>query len=142
MTMSSSIARRPTIRRHFDKAGGFDQDDLDKAKKALKTNKAVGEDGRAAEFIKCLDSPEYDRTTLDLWNRCRTNSEGVRELKNTLLHPLHKKGDTRECTNYRGIASLNAEAKLFEQALLRILNDFISEIQYIDDTQFGLLEGD
>ena len=58
-----------------------------------------------------------------------------------LLHPLHKKGDTRECTNYRGIASLNADAKLFEQALLHILNDFIDEIDYIGDTQFGFTSG-
>ena len=36
---------------------------------------------------------------------------------------------------------MHAEAKLFEQALLRILNDFISEIQYIDDTQFGFTQG-
>ena len=28
-----------------------------------------------------------------------------------------------------------SEAKLSEQALLHIFNDFISEIQYIDDTQ-------
>ena len=85
--------------------------------------------GRPSSYnISRAPSTTAPRWTSGGTDATQINPKGVCELKNTLLHPLHKKGDTRECKNSRGIDSLNAEAKLFEQALLHILNNFIGEI--------------
>ena len=94
-----------------------------------------------AEFLQSITSQAFTKRTLDLWNGCMRNPSGIRQFKNTQLYPIHKKGDTRDCTNHRGIATLNAEAKLAEQAILPRLNDFLDKVDYISETQFGFTQG-
>lgn len=55
------------------------------------------------------------------------------------MFPVHKKGNKRDCNNYRGITSLSAIAKLFE---LIIMEPLFSHCKpYISTDQHGFLTG-
>lgn len=59
--------------------------------------------------------------------------------RHSFMFPVHKKGDKRDVTNYRGITSLSAASKLFEI----IVNDaiFFHVKSYISATQHGFMPG-
>ena len=71
-------------------------------------------------FNKIFDTGTYP----DTW--CR----GV-------IVPIHKKGDTRNASNYRGITLINVMAKIFSLALRNRLNKWCEAEQIYSDSQFG-----
>jgi hypothetical protein len=53
----------------------------------------------------------------------------------TIIVPVHKKGDKTGCNNYRGIYLLSTSYKILSNILLSRLSPYIDEI--IGDHQFG-----
>lgn len=83
----------------------FSRTEIIEALKLMKWHKSSGAGVCGIDVFKgdCPD-PLIDCLTL-LFNKC--NSEGIPDSwKNALLMPLYKKGDKRECSNYRGISLL------------------------------------
>jgi sorting nexin-29 len=58
------------------------------------------------------------------------------QLKESLIVPVHKKGDKIGCDNYRGIPLLSTTYKILSNILLSRLGPYIDEI--IGDHQCGL----
>ena len=52
-------------------------------------------------------------------------------LKQTIIKPILKKGDTHEFSNYRGIALLSVFPKIFEKAYFDQLASFLENIFFI-----------
>ena len=83
----------------------------------LKRHKAPGEDGLPAEFFKqCPDvlGPWLHRIILKVWN----TEQIPKDWSEAVLLPVHKKGDRKQCSNYRGISLIDVSAKVFTIALL------------------------
>ncbi|CAG7732385.1 unnamed protein product, partial [Allacma fusca] len=90
--------------------------DLQTAIKALKNNKSPGIDGLQNEFWK-NGSDELNASLLNLFNTVATTGFTPRAWSEIELFMLHKKGDSDQPGNYRGIALINTITKLFTRIL-------------------------
>jgi hypothetical protein len=64
------------------------------------------------------------------------NKEGLPDQWNeSIIVPIHKKGDKNDCNNYRGISLLSTSYKILSNILLSRLGPYIDEI--IGDHQCG-----
>lgn len=103
--------------------GVFDRDldsylTLSEVKAALqktKSGKAPGVDGIGADFYKNLPN-EWLHVITSLFNNIIEYEQTPRAWSETLLLLFHKKGDTNDPYNYRGIALCNSLMKVFTQA--------------------------
>ncbi|KAI2650200.1 putative 149 kDa protein [Labeo rohita] len=83
---------------------------------ALKNGKSPGLDQVAAEGIKAGGDtllPRLHNLIKLIW---RLNKVPTR-WKKAIIIPIHKKGDSRECNNYRGISLLSVVGKVFMKIL-------------------------
>ena len=55
----------------------------------------------------------------------------------SLIQPLHKKGDKNSPDNYRGISLLNVSRKLYSYVLNKRLTDWVEEHGLINEAQAG-----
>lgn len=90
--------------------------------KKLKNGKAAGSDGLPAEIFKA--DPE---TSSDILHKMITSiwqtEDAPTEWKEGVIIKLHKKGDKKDCNNYRGLTLLNTASKVLTLILLRRLTD-------------------
>jgi hypothetical protein len=61
--------------------------------------------------------------------------------KIALLVPIHKKGDTREVSNYRPISLLTTLSKILEKLMKARLVDFLERFRILSENQFGFRNG-
>ncbi|XP_058444164.1 uncharacterized protein LOC131425900 [Malaya genurostris] len=104
----------------------------------LKTNKAAGKDGIAAELIKM--GPEklatcLHRSIVRIWE----TEQLPEEWKEGVICPIHKKGDHLECENFRAIAILNAAYKVLSQIIFLRLSPKTNE--FVRSHQAGFVDG-
>ena len=108
--------------------------EVDLAIEKLKSHKSPGVDHFPAELIK-----EGGRTIryqihiliVSIWNK----EELPEEWKESIIVPIHKKGDKTDCNNYRGISLLPTTYKILSNILLSRLTPYAKEI--IGDHQCG-----
>jgi len=108
------------------------EEEIIKIIKKLKNNKACGEDGIVAEFLKNLgpnSRKELVRIIQNIWD----TEEIPEDWKCALIHPLHKKGDEHDVNNYRGISLLPDTYKILSACILErtqeLLEPKISDLQ-------------
>lgn len=94
--------------------------------KKLKNNKAAGEDGIVAEFLKNLGPNTLHEITQIIQN-IWTTEKIPEDWKTALIHPLHKKGDKTNVNNYRGISLLSVTYKILSSCLLRRTQDQLEQ---------------
>ena len=98
----------------------------------LKSHKSPGIDQILAELIKgrtiCL---EIHKLITSIWKK----EELPEEWKESIIVPIHKKGDKTDCNNYRGISLLPTTYKILSTNLLSRLIPYAKEI--IGDHQCG-----
>jgi len=106
---------------------GLTVEDVKKAMRNLKNNKAIGTNGIDPELIK------YGRNKLLLriyelvrliWEEERIHEEW----KETIIVPIYKKGDRDKCENYRGITFGNAAYKILVNIILEKIKPYIETI--------------
>ena len=61
------------------------------------------------------------------------------ELKETIIVPIHKRGERDRCENYRGIALGNAAYKIFSSIILGKIKPYIKKV--MGDNQNGFRDG-
>jgi hypothetical protein len=83
----------------------------------LKDNKAPGMDGIPIEMIRAGGDEMVRKITL-LCNRIWETGEWPKGWKNSVFIPIFKKGDAKDCGNYRTIALISHTSKI----LLKILH--------------------
>lgn len=90
---------------------------------ALKNGKAVGPDEVPAEAIKA----DMDTTTMlyELFEKIWEREEIPVEWKESILIKLPKKGDLRDCSNYRGIMLLSVPCKVLNRILLERMKEVV-----------------
>ena len=104
----------------------------------LKRGKAGGHDTITPEMIKQMGSKGLEML-LDLINAAWEQGEVPSDWEIGVILPIHKKGDPRECTNYRGITLLSVAAKVYEDILNRRLKKIIDP--QLDEAQCGFRKG-
>ena len=96
-------------------------DELRSAIKSLKSGKASSKDMISNELLKNLDS-DHQELLLYLFNSCFNN--GVYPWRESIITPLHKKGNKSDPDNYRAVAVSSVLGKLFSTILLERLIKF------------------
>jgi len=100
----------------------------------LKSHKLPGIDQIPADQIKAGGRTirgAIHKLIIAIWNK----EEMPEELKESVIVPIHKKGDKIECNNYRGISLLPTTYKILSNILLSRLIPYAEEI--MGDHQCG-----
>jgi len=90
-------------------------------------HKSPGTDQIPAELIKAGGRTirgAIHKLIIAVWNK----EELPEEWKQSVIVPIHKKGDKTECNNYRGISLLPATYKILSNILLSRLIPYAEEI--------------
>lgn len=82
----------------------------------MKNNKAPGLDGLPAELFK-YGGDEFHKALSDIVLTIWDQERVPRQWANSIICPLHKKGDQLDCTNYRGISLLSCAYKILSNVL-------------------------
>ena len=109
--------------------------EVEESLKSAKTGKAPGIDEITIEIIKAAGEDGVEM----LWRVCRTVwKDGIApmEWRQSIIIPIWKrKGDRRECSQYRGISLLSQSSKVFARILKKRIR-YIVEPQ-LSENQFG-----
>jgi sorting nexin-29 len=127
--LNPEIERINNIEMHENLINNMEQDEpayeeISKAIKNLKSNKAAGPDDILPEFIKKLRFPTKTENI-------PINSEDTERRKipsewtEGILCPVYKKGDRKQCNSYRGITLLNITYKIFAILLYNRLSEIM-----------------
>ena len=112
--------------------------EVEEAIKNLKNNKAPGLDGITSELIKA-GGPNLavllHKTIGNIW----TDEKLPADLLNSVLCPIHKKGNKLDCSNYRGISLLNTAYKILANILSRRLDPYMES--FVQNYQAGFRSG-
>ena len=113
-------------------------EEVRKAVKQMKCNKASGGDGIPDEVYKHGGTTlvhHLHRLFLKIWD----NEEVPQELKDASIVTIFKKGSRTECGNYRGISLLSVAGKILAKVLLNRLQPLSESI--IPETRCGFRPG-
>lgn len=91
-------------------------EELEKAISKLKLGKAAGIDEITPEMIKFLNT-EGKEKLLEILNIAYSEGITPQDWQTGLINPIHKKGDTKDCKNYRGITLLSVPGKIYARIL-------------------------
>jgi hypothetical protein len=108
--------------------------EVEVAIRKMKRYKAPGSDQIPAELIQAggeIMHSEIHKLIMLIWN----NEELPHQRKESIVVPIHKKGDKTDCSNYRGISFLSTSHKILSNILLSRLILYADEI--IGDHQCG-----
>jgi hypothetical protein len=92
-------------------------EEVTRAIKRLKNGKSAGIDGIQAELLK-HGGDETTEKIQQLCNRIWETGEVPRDWKDGIIIPLPKKGDLKDCNNWRGITLLSVPGKVMASILL------------------------
>ncbi|XP_055907639.1 uncharacterized protein LOC129942637 [Eupeodes corollae] len=106
----------------------------------LKDGKAAGSNGISAEFYK-YGTPELLTRLTFIFNNIMETGTIPNEFKESIIFPIHKKGNMAEPANYRGISFLNASYKIFTLILQKRFNEWIDSDKLLQEYQAGFRSG-
>ena len=102
------------------------EEEITKSMKVMSNEKVVGPDGLPAELLKL--GLQQDRTILLEFHRLTTliwrKGKVPQQWKYAAITVLHKKGDTTECGNYRGISLVSRAGKVLLKMVVRRLSAY------------------
>ena len=101
--------------------------EVDLAIEKLKSHKSPGIDQIPAELIKEGGRTiryQFHKLIFSIWNE----EELPEEWKESIIVPIHKKGNKTDCNNYRGISLLPTKYKILSNILLSRLTPYSEEI--------------
>jgi len=113
-------------------------EDVKKAMRNLKNNKAPGTDGIHPELIRYGGNKLLNRMyelLRQIWEEERIPEEWTE----TIIVPIHKTGDRDRCENYRGIALGNAAYKILLNIIFGKIKPYIEKFKR--DYQNGFRDG-
>lgn len=114
------------------------KDEVKKAINTLKNGKAPGHDRLTTEMMKNLGEKGIEL----FWKICNKAWEEGKipeDWKIGQIVPIHKKGNTRDCNNYRGLTLLSTAAKTYERILEGRLKGYVDPT--LEETQSAFRKG-
>ncbi|KAI5742530.1 hypothetical protein M8J77_008273 [Diaphorina citri] len=116
----------------------IDEEEVRKAIKELKYNKALGSDNIPSEALKALGPCAITRITL-LINQIYDSGIWPEDLLKTILVPLPKKPNATECKDFRTISFICHLTKAITRILIKRIESKIE--QHLGEDQFGFRKG-
>ena len=115
-------------------------DEIDDVLDKLKVGKASGSDGIGPDFYKvnCVMLREFLSV---LFNKVYESNIYPKEWSKSLIVPLHKKGNSSNVQNYRGISLLNIISKIFSSILYGRLLKWCDDGLHMPESQTGGRKG-
>ena len=101
--------------------------EIKNAIKSLKNDKAAGPDGIPAELLK-VNPDTTAEMLLPIFKKIWEEETFPEDLKNGHLSVLPKKGDLKDCNNYRGIMLMSAPGKILTKILLERMKNTVDAI--------------
>ena len=126
--LRADLAEKPSMR------------ELTKALGRLKNGKAAGSSNILPEMIKtACDDEEFRALLLDLIHTVWEERQVPREWADAILVPIPKKGNLRNCDNWRGIALLDVVGKV----VARIIQERLQQMAEVElpESQCGFRKG-
>lgn len=114
------------------------EEELEMALKKMKNGKSPGHDRITVEMVKKMGE-KGKKVLLDLYNKIWTMEEMPSEWEIGQIVPIYKKGDNKQCSNYRGIMLLSVPLKIYEQILEGRLREVIEPT--LSEAQSGFRKG-
>ena len=112
--------------------------DVNAVIKSLKTGKAPGEDDIRPEISKAINMHDVRWLTRVCKVACRTG-QAPKQWQTSVIIPIHKKGDKRKCTNYRGISLISVPVKVYAKCLEKKRREIVEP--KLTDAQCGFRPG-
>ena len=104
----------------------------------MPNNKAAGYDGIPCEIFKFGGMTAINILTR-LFNIAWDAGEIPQDWSKAVIHPVFKKGDRTNCSNYRGIALLSHVGKIYERILEKKLRNIVEDV--LHEAQHGFRPG-
>ena len=117
----------------------YDQD-LKRAIKLMKVNKATDESGMTAEYIKALGEQDLKNLRV-LMNDVLSGESIPNEWKESRVVLVHKGGSKKEVSNYRPIAIINVICKRFMMLIRDSINGWVEESGMLGNVQVFFRRG-
>lgn len=115
-------------------------DEVVKAIKKLKNNRAPGKDSIKNEQLKQVAELIAPAVT-NVFNLSLEQGKFPESFKETIVVPVPKKGNSRLAEGYRGVSLLNNLAKLNEALMGIRLTQFLEDTNFFSPNQFGFRQG-
>ena len=112
--------------REFD-IGAFQPTEVKNAIRSTKSGKAAGHDSVVVELLK-TDLEERAKELTKLFNKVKEEGVAPTGWNKGLVVKLRKKGNLRECTNWRGITLLPVISKIFGRVLISRIKKGVDNI--------------
>ena len=109
---------------------------IERAVNKLKANRAAGPDEIPPEALKA-DTTMTSRALHPLFKKIWTSEEMPNDWKHGHLIKLPKKGNLKECSNWRGITLLSVPGKVFSRILLERIKTEVEKEHVLRDEQAG-----
>ena len=110
------------------------REEIKKAIQQLKNNKASGPDDIPAEALKAVVDTSVE-LLYPLFGKIWEEEEVPADWREGYLIKIPKKGDLRNCANYRGITLLSVPGKVFNRIILERMKDMVDPM--LRDQQAG-----
>ena len=118
----------------------FNEEDIHRTIELIPAHSAAGPDGIPAKLLKeCageLKTPIYI-----LWRKSLDLGQFPSKLKNSIVVPVHKKGDRSLPKNYRPISLTSHLSKIFERVVVAVLTDYLNSMDLFNSQQHGFRSG-
>ncbi|XP_063545771.1 uncharacterized protein LOC134753763 [Cydia strobilella] len=118
----------------------FKQSSVRKALLSLDTHKSSGPDGIPAVVLK-MCAPELAPVLTRLFRLSYSSGVVPTSWKSALVHPIPKKGDRSNPSNYRPIAITSLFSKTMESIINCQLLRYLEDHQLLSDRQYGFRRG-
>ena len=101
-------------------------------------NKASGGDGIPAELCEVLKDDAV-KVMHSIWQQILTTQQWPQDWKRSVFIPVVKKGNAKECSNYRNIALISHASKVMLKILQARLQQYVN--RELPDVQAGFRKG-
>lgn len=136
--IDKKIPARNTEQKEQENYTCFTEKDIEEAIRLIRNGKATGHDKISAEMLKCMGEVG-NRKLLEVCNKAWEEGTIPEDWQIGVIVPIHKKGDTKDCSNYRGITLLSSALKIYERLLEEKLRIHIEPT--MDEAQSGFRKG-
>ena len=116
----------------------FLEEEVREAIQALKTRKAPGVDNITSEMLQAGGESSV-KMMHTLCNNIYEEKKCPEDWGRAIIVPIHKKGDKKVCSNYRGISLLSVPGKVYTRMLQQRLKQHIESV--ISEEQAGFRMG-
>ncbi|XP_073842692.1 uncharacterized protein [Musca autumnalis] len=114
----------------------FEYRELYSVVRKLKSNKSPGQDGIPYEFYRHAPR-NFLLNLLRVFNSIFLKEDIPSSFTESILIPLHKKGDVNVPSNYRGLSLIDSICKIFNMVLLNRISDWLTTNNILNEFQAG-----